>query len=278
MAPMLCPGGSVSHGDVSEQTAHKRVLPLVGGRNFRDLGGYQTADGRKVRWRCLFRSGTMARLTTADQEFLARLGVRTVCDLRTTSERNSEPSSWKPDSARVVSWDYELDGGAVMGAFRVGTPTPERVRSAITEFYLTAPEDFADRLTTVFELLAAGEAPLVLHCTAGKDRTGVASAVVLRALGVPPQTAIDDYALSDTLLDFDALFGAENVQRGGSWAFLVALSPDIRAPLMASEPAYIEAMLAMLDRQYGSFEGYLASRLGVTRTAIAHIRNLYLDG
>jgi protein-tyrosine phosphatase len=267
----------VRRGTESEQTSHQRLLPLVGGRNFRDLGGYETADGRKVRWQRLFRSGTLARLTAADQQFLGRLEVRTVCDLRTTSERASEPSSWMPDRGRVVTWNYELDDRAVMGAFRLGTPTPEGVRAAITEFYVTAPEDFAERLTTVFELLAADEAPLIMHCTAGKDRTGVATAVVLRALGVLPQTVVDDYALSDTLIDFHGLFGGESFQPSGSWAFLSTLPPDIRAPLMASEPAYLEAMLDTLDRQYGSFEGYLASRLGVTEAAIAHIRNLYLD-
>jgi len=267
----------VRHGGEPEQTSHQRLVPLVGGRNFRDLGGYESTDGRKVRWQCLFRSGTLAGLTAADQQLLARLGVRTVCDLRTTSERNSEPSSWKPDAGQVMTWDYELDAGAVMGAFRVGIPTPERVRAAITEFYLTAPEDFADRLTAIFELLAAGETPLVMHCTAGKDRTGVATAVVLRALGVSQQTVVDDYALSDTLVDFHTLVGGESFQRSGSWAFLSALPPDIRAPLVASEPTYLEAMLGSVDRHYGSFEAYLASRLGVTEAAIAHIRNLYLD-
>jgi protein-tyrosine phosphatase len=216
-------------------------------------------------------------LTPADQGLLAALGIRTVCDLRTTAERNSEPSSWTPDAGRIMTWDYELDGGAVMGVFRIGTPTPERVRAAIMEFYLSAPEDFADRLTAIFELLGAHEAPLVMHCTAGKDRTGVAAAIVLRALGVSAQAVIEDYALSDRLIDLQELYGAGNFQRNGSWGFLSELSPEIRAPLIASEPAYLEAMLDTLDQRYGSLEGYLASRLGVTDAALGHIRDLYLD-
>jgi protein-tyrosine phosphatase len=261
----------------SVETSQTRLLSLQGAHNFRDLGGYATQDGRRVRWRRLFRSGTLAHLTTADQVHLTALGIRTVCDLRTTAERNSEPSSWTPDAGRVMTWDYELDGGAVMGVFRLGTPTPERVRAAITEFYLTAPEDFADRLAAIFAMLGAQEAPLVMHCTAGKDRTGVAAAIVLRALGVSAQMVIEDYALSDTLIDFERLYGGGNFQRSGSWAFLSELSPEIRAPLIASEPAYLEATLNTLDQRYGSLEGYLASRLGVTDAALWHIRNLYLD-
>jgi protein-tyrosine phosphatase len=258
-------------------TSQTRVLPLQGGRNFRDLGGYVTQDGRRVRWRRLFRSGTLAHLTRADQQLLAALGVRTICDLRTTAERNSEPSSWTPDAGRIVTWDYELDRGAVMGVFRLGTPTPERVRAAITEFYLSAPEDFAGRLTMIFELLRTHEAPIVVHCTAGKDRTGVAAAIVLRALGVSASTVIEDYALSDRLIDLPGLHGGGNFQRSGSWEFLWQLPPEIRAPLLASEPAYLEAMLDRLDERYGSLERYLALRLGVTDAALEHMRNLYLD-
>jgi protein-tyrosine phosphatase len=254
-----------------------RLLPLQGGRNFRDLGGYATADGRRVRWRRLFRSGTLTHLTPADQSMLTVLGIRTVCDLRTTAERNAEPSFWAPAAGAVMTWDYELDRGAVMGAFRVGTPTPERVRAAIMEFYLTAPEDFADRLSAIFRSLGAQQVPLVVHCTAGKDRTGVVAAIVLRALGVSAQAVVEDYALSDRLIDFEALYGAGSRQRSGSWGFIAELSPEIRAPLLASEPAYLEATLDTLDQRYGSLEGYLASRLGVTHADLAQIRDLYLD-
>jgi protein-tyrosine phosphatase len=138
----------------SPVTAPTRLFALEGGRNFRDLGGYETEDGRVVRWRRLFRSGTLAQLTPADQAVLAGLGVRAVCDLRTTSERHGEPSRWAPAGGRVMTRDYELDEGAVMGAFRVGTPTEERVRTAITEFYRSAPEEFADRLGELFRALA----------------------------------------------------------------------------------------------------------------------------
>ncbi len=261
----------------SPAAASTRVLALQGGRNFRDLGGYATEDGRSVRWRRLFRSGTLAQLTPADQAVLEGLGVRAVCDLRTTSERQAEPSSWAPAAGRVMCWHYELDDGAVMGAFRLGMPTAEGVRSAITEFYLAAPEDFAHRLSELFRALAARESPLIMHCTAGKDRTGMAAAIVLRALGVPVRAVVDDYALSSQAVDLEQLTSSGSFQRSGSWAFLSQLAPEIRAPLIASEPAYIKAMLNRIDERYGSVKVYLARRVGVDAAALEQIRDLFLE-
>lgn len=258
-------------------TLRTRRVVLEGAGNFRDLGGYRTGDGRSVRWGRLFRSGTLAYLTASDCRLLASLDIRSICDLRTTGERVSEPTSWKPESVRTMTWDYELDGGAVMGAFRVGTPTPDRVRAAILEFYVTAPEEFADRLSAIFGLLRTQEVPLIMHCTAGKDRTGVAAAVVLRALGVPPQTVIEDYARSEGSVDVRALTGGAVSRGNDSWKFLAMLSPELRAPLVAAEPAYLEAMLDTLDRRYGSFQGYLSSRIGLTADALKHIRDHYLE-
>ena len=254
-----------------------RVLPLEGGRNFRDLGGYAAADGRSVRWGHVFRSGTLAHLTAADRASLGTLGLRTICDLRTTEERASEPTAWIPESLRVVAWDYTLDHGEVMGAFRLGTPTPEGLRAAITTFYRSAPEDYAERFTQLFRLLLAGESPLAVHCTAGKDRTGVAAALILRALDVPEATVIEDYALSDQVVNYERVFGGAAPQRGGSWAFLSSLPRELRAPLFASEPAYIEAMLRAVDASYGSVDGYLEARLGIDGASRAQLRDRYLE-
>jgi len=253
------------------------VLPLEGAYNFRDLGGYPTGDGRRVRWRRLFRSGTLSRLTPADQRVLAELQVRTICDLRSSRERLQEPSNWMPDRSRRLSWDYELEGDAVMGAFRVGAPTPERVREAITEFYLSAPERFADRLGSILRLMATDAAPLIVHCTAGKDRTGFVAAILLRALGVAESEVLCDYALTDRVVDYEELYRTGVFQQTGAWAFLSQLPSEVRAPLLASEPAYLQAMLRRLDERYGSFARYLHERLGVDAAMLGTLRDLYLE-
>jgi protein-tyrosine phosphatase len=248
-----------------------QLIALEGSRNFRDLGGYPAGDGRRVRPGRVFRSGTLAYLSPAGQRDLAALGIRTVCDLRTTRERRTEPSVALPPAIHVLSWEYELDHGAVMGAVMVAAPQAEQVRAAITVFYQTAAEDFAARLAQIFQLLLAGQAPLVLHCAAGKDRTGVAAALLLTALGVAPAAVVADYALSDQVTDFERL-----VSDGESWRFLRELAPEVRAPLFASEPAYIEAMLQSVRERYGSVGQYLHSRLGLDAAAITQLRNLYL--
>jgi protein-tyrosine phosphatase len=247
-----------------------RMIALGGSRNFRDLGGCTTLDGRRVRRGRLFRSGTLAYLTPAGQRGLAELGIRTICDLRTTRERLSEPSVALPTTIRTVSWDYELDHGAVMGAVRVTSPKPEEVRGAITEFYRTAPEDFAERFAQIFDLLRTDQAPLVLHCTAGKDRTGVAAALLLTALGVSRTDVLADYVRSDQVTDFELL------RNGDSWRFLRDLPPQVRAPLFAAEPAYIEAMLERVHECHGSVEQYLRVRLNFHDHALAQLRQLYL--
>ena len=248
-----------------------RLLRLEGSRNFRDLGGYPATDGRRVGHGRLFRSGTLAYLTPAGRDGLAELGIRTICDLRTTRERHGEPSVALPSMVRTLSWDYELDHGAVMGAVLVAAPTPTGVREAISEFYRTAPEDFAGRFAEIFHQLLIGQAPLILHCTAGKDRTGVAAALLLAALGVRRADVLADYALSDQLTDFESI-----VRDGDSWRFLRELPPAVRAPLFASDPAYLEAMFERVHAGYGSLEQYLRVRLDFDDNALARLRQQYL--
>ncbi|MBS0578268.1 MAG: tyrosine-protein phosphatase [Proteobacteria bacterium] len=247
-----------------------RLIELEGSRNFRDLGGYVSACGRRVRYGQLFRSGTLAHLTADGQRSLAELGVRTICDLRTTGERLSEPTATMPRTVRTVAWDYELDRGAVIGAIIQADPQPAGVRAAIMEFYRTAPEDFAGRFAHIFRLLLDDGAPLALHCTAGKDRTGVAAALLLSALGVDRPQVIHDYALSSET-DFSRIVG-----EGASWQFLQRLPAPVRAPLFAAEPAYIEASFAAIEHQHGSLERYLRERLNVDDDALAQLRHQYL--
>src|SRR5277367_5117220 len=97
-----------------------RMIPLQGGRNFRDLGGYTTVDGRRIRWGRVFRSGAISYLTDRDHEYLKPLGIRTVCDLRSPRERQREPIRWGSDQPDILEWDY--DGRSVsLRAYLTGT-------------------------------------------------------------------------------------------------------------------------------------------------------------
>jgi protein-tyrosine phosphatase len=125
----------------------------------------------------------------------------------------------------------------------------------------------------------AGKAPLAFNCSAGKDRTGIAAALVLSALGVPRDAILADYALSDDIVNYEAAYTGPEAQRSaeGPYGFLTRLPAAVRAPLLASDPAYLNAAFAEMERRHGSVEGYLEAALGVDAADIATLRSLYLE-
>ncbi|WP_084583403.1 tyrosine-protein phosphatase [Sphingomonas azotifigens] len=256
---------------VASASAHPRLLPLEGGRNFRDLGGYRTSDGRTVKWGMLYRSGSMHGLTEADFRTLDKLGIRTVCDLRDRRERAAEPVHWpNADMPRVLSDDYDLD----LRFLPAGSPkewTPDKVRTAMAASYPRMLEQFNGQYRRMFAELLAGHAPLAFNCSAGKDRTGIAAALLLTALGVPRATVIDDYLLTNVYLDPAKLLGS-----GAGASPLAALPPAVVQPLLAADRSYIEAALAVVDAHPGGAEGYLQDALGLSKGDLNRLRDLYL--
>ena len=171
--------------DIARDTATyidpRRVLDLEGGVNFRDLGGYKTSDGRHVRWRTLFRSGDPSKLTPNDLATLDKLGVETVCDFRTSEERNESPSRWiELSSVNYWTRDYAMNPGQIAAMFRDPQLTPAKVRESMAGFYKILPFDHAASYKAMFGFLARNEVPLAFNCTAGKDRAGLGAALLLR--------------------------------------------------------------------------------------------------
>jgi protein-tyrosine phosphatase len=251
----------------------ERVLPLQGGRNFRDLGGYETKDGRHVKWGMLFRSGSMADLTLADFNYLSRLGIKIVCDLRTTHERRTEPNRWV-QAQGIAYWarDYESSGGN-LGNLAAESVTPAQVKAAMRAVYRQLPIEQAPAFREIFKRLAAGHVPMTFNCTAGKDRTGIGAALILSALGVPRETIIADYALSDKVTDYRKIFSGDKAKALGDFA---KAPPEALAAMFASDPEYIRAMFDALDRKYGSVDGYLRRELGLTADELNAIRRKLL--
>ncbi len=251
---------------------HQRVLPLQGGQNFRDLGGYRTADGRSVRWGLLYRSGSMHGLTPADYRLLERRGIRTVCDFRDTKERASEPVAWPgPAPPRILSEDYAM----VVDAVGPGAPgeswTAESARQKFAAMYPKLLVQFNHQYRRMFAELLAGHAPLAFNCTAGKDRTGVAAALLLTALGVPRETVIQDYELSNRTFDPKKL-----THKPGQVAPPpTSLPPEVLKAFVAADRSYIEAMFQVVDAHPGGAAGYLRDELGLSRADIAKLRRMY---
>lgn len=269
---------TLNHGAAAPRSANapERVLRLEGVRNFRDLGGYHTGDGRRVRWRRLFRSASLGSLTPADHATLDRLGLRAVFDLRATDEREKEPVRWTGSPGpRLLDHDYLLD----LSALRQVLPRPdadvEAARGAFRALYASLPTRFVPAYRGLFEALLQGEAPLAFNCSAGKDRTGVGAALLLTALGVPRETLFEDYLLSNEHYRPGPEVAAAMSGRHGDW--LLTLRPEMMQVMLQVDASYLEAAFATIERDHGSVEGYLEQALGVDRAARERLRERYTE-
>lgn len=260
----------------------ERVLPLEGGINFRDLGGYRTSDGRTVRWGKLYRSGVMADLTDADYAYLQTLGIKTICDLRATSEREHSPTQAAriARGGRYLSWDYQqdFDTRAFATAFAGGGDPQETALRLMAGFYREMPATFASRYREAFAALLEGQG-LLFNCSAGKDRTGLLGALVLTALGVEPDAVVSDYAMSQRVPSLKRLQTRMNEagqQDPGMSALARLPEPALRA-LMGTDPMYINAAFDQIRADYGSIGAYLEKELGVTAADRTRLQGLYLE-
>src|ERR1700730_3616639 len=230
-----------------------RRLPLDGARNFRDLGGYRTSDGQYVRWGLVYRSGYLADLTKADYEYLNSLGIRLVCDVRADGERMRSPTQWTGSSPEFLS--------VPIGPDRDGTLTAEDLKRRVAAVNSPgdrpiAGYDFAiknaEQYGKILQRIVAGDLPAVEHCTSGKDRTGVFSAILLTALGVPRETVLQDYLLTERyLLAPDSM---ESTRMQLQEIFGLAQPPDgatVKA-IMTMKPQTLDATFRSTTAMYGS--------------------------
>ena len=241
------------------------VVPLAGGSNFRDLGGYRTRDGRTVRRGAVFRSAHLGGLTDEDRAALAGLGVRTIVDLRGVAEAAETPHRIDGLPCRVVGAHIEPGvGERIRGAVADGTATPHLMMEFLTDHYRDYPRRCAPGFRTLFATLSDGtHRPLVFHCTAGKDRTGFAAALILRALGVPHEVVLRDYLLTNELY---------------------RRPPGVAGPapeavlqvLWRVQQEFLDAALHAVDADYGGLPAYLRTQMGLTPAAQARLEALYL--
>lgn len=241
----------------------ERVIDLEGCLNFRDLGGYPTDHGRRVRWRRLFRSDALHLLTPADVARLRdELGVRDVVDLRSTAERRGggpEPLAGSSVTVHHVPlYDGETRSGEGMGA-----------PFSLADRYFLLAEFAQDKIARVVRLLADVDGAAVYHCAAGKDRTGVISAVLLGVLGVRDEVIVADYAATRENLDaiVERLMGTRGYQ-----TMLEALPPDT----LHAEPETMLALLAKVRERYGSMRGY-ARAAGLEDAVLARLEARLLE-
>jgi protein-tyrosine phosphatase len=240
-----------------------RVLPLQGAINFRDLGGYRAHGGRTVRWRRLFRSDHLGGLTEADKAVLAALGLARAFDFRGATERAAAAY----ELPGVAQHSLAIEPTVVQRMQRMAGAghafTPQAVASMMEDLYRALVNDEAHRFAELFEHLLQADAPLVFHCTAGKDRTGFAAALILLALGVPRAVVIEDYLLTNDLVRHTP------PAHGG-------VSAEALAVLWRVQQGFLDAALQAVDADHGGVERYLRQRLGLSRAALDALAARYL--
>jgi protein-tyrosine phosphatase len=261
--------------DGSVIVAAERRLPMEGLVNFRDLGGYLTGEGRRVRWDRVYRSDSLESLTDGDIEALEGLGVRLVCDLRRDEERAVAPS--RIQGRPHVQIEHLPIGGLAaetkgMSDRMMRGEIAEVGVEMMAEIYTTILELHADSFGAVVSHAAdpAG-LPMIVHCTAGKDRTGVASALILASLGVEEETILADFEL--TAEYYSAAKIAEVRPR------LEAAGIDFAKveTYFGASPAVMEATLAELCARHGSVESYLTGPAGVAPATLGALREQLLE-
>lgn len=250
-----------------------RVVPMEGGHNFRDIGGYRTRDGRHVTRGLVYRSGTMSELSDADHILLDSLGLQLVCDLRSTGERSRRPSRL-PDVVTFEIWarDHDMSAGDLMRIVHLPDTSAEHVRGVMIEAYRHLPYEQAPSYRALFRHIADGALPLVFHCAAGKDRTGIAAALLLDFLGVARADVIEDYCLTDRFFSR----GCELVAKDPIGNRLAGVDPHIWEPMMRADTAYLETMFFTIEQQHGSSEAFLRDELGLDDAALESIRSRLL--
>lgn len=265
---------------VRETRAGNRMLSFQGGCNFRDIGGYRAEDGRTVRWNRVYRAGVLSYFTTGDHGSLRELGVQAICDLRRTEEREREPTRWPDATAHALSWDDGSGTPTIRGFASHRPSTAAGMFDAMIDLYRALPVWMGARVGGMFECIAAGKLPLVVHCAAGKDRTGVAIAILLSVLGVPRETIVEDYLLTNQSGDFETFMRAQHAAQLGLTDAehpLLAMPADIRRVLFSADAKFLDAALDRIDGELGGMDAYLERVAGVNVAAREGVRAALLE-
>lgn len=254
---------------------------LSGVRNFRDVGGLPTVDGRRVRQGVLFRSGHLAHATEEDAAFLGSLGLHTIFDFRNASDQKLEGPDIELPGVRNVNLPLSdpADGSEFWKMVRDGEIDQLRgilggdkgANRMITSYRTIVKERTAEH-SQVLHALAEDSIPALMHCAAGKDRAGLSIAVTLLAVGVEREAIVTDY------LESNAKHRRYKVRRSGSAAS--AYSPEVMellSPLFDARAEYLTAAFETVEETWGSVDAYLEQGLGITPEIRERLRERLLD-
>lgn len=251
-----------------------RILQVEGVANFRDVGGYKTADGHRVRRERVFRSGALAHLTDAGLLKLGELGIKLVCDLRGADELADEPDRLPSPAPEYVHMPLAVQDDRRQ-RLRALLFNPKAVAPMLPEMYTGTIIDGNARLygDLLRRIADPDNLPTLIHCTAGKDRTGVGVALLLLVLGVPEDVVIADYSLSN--LYFDNFF-AYGKRMAHSLRWLGIRADDLH-PFFVADPETMRIAIKHINTKYGSAENYLRDVAGLDDATLAALKANLLE-
>ena len=261
----------------TQQHNFTRRLPFSGAKNFRDLGGYRAADGRSVRWGMLYRSDNLHHLADTDLTRLSALGLDRVIDFRSEREHAEEPDRL-PESGATRAVHIPINDVSTVIWYEGHEEFVKNIHHVDPGQYLSQTNvELATRFTPeiqrfVREVFAARGNPVLFHCAAGKDRTGFAAALLLRIFGVPMKTILEDYLLTNQYYLPSKTWELLRLR-----LFKGGLYSDVVRGFMEVQPSYLQAAFDAMEREHGSFEGYLQNALGLSEHEIEHLRAVYLE-
>ena len=259
---------------LDDPLAAPRALAIEGGHNLRDMGGYRTRSGRRLKWGVLYRSGAISNLTSTSREALRRLGIMAICDFRTPHERERVPMDWHAgQNVGYHASELGISIGSLQSFIAQGGHQPGAMRDAMHAIYRKLPFEQAGSYRQLFHLLSTGRVPLLFNCAAGKDRTGLAAALILYALDVPRETIEHDYTLTNQVIE-----ELETTMRHDSgYAGLATLPREEYLPLLEAHPEYLGIAFGAIEQKHGSIGQYLHDELGVGAAELEKIRALLLE-
>ena len=254
-------------------------LPFAGGHNFRELGGYPAHEGKHIKWGQIYRGIATACLTgEADRRLLDSLGLRLILDLRSRTEAEKAPD-YVPDGARLMQIcglclengkevDFSPEDRATL---LQGKPDEgNRMARAMYERMLHGNKAYKE----LFRALEAGETPVLFHCSAGKDRTGIAAILILLALGASDETIVADFVQSNTCRKAEIeAFWAEHAEE-------IAARPEQKyfyLGIFGVHPDDAPFVLDTIRQEYGTTDAYLEAEYGLTPARLMRLRRMYLE-
>ena len=257
-------------------------LPFTSIRNARDLGGYETPDGKHVKYGLLFRGPVLNSLSDEDLDYLDSMKIRTLLDLRSKTEADShselvpEGCSYYRECASIDRYGNEIDfsPGAIKKLSHKFITLFRLIRGMVNnDIYDCMPfSNPAFRL--MFSLLEKQEVPMYIHCAAGKDRTGVAAILILMALGVDEETALDDYELTN-------VYYADRIERSlQKRRLLIKMSKTLKVRFAANEGVsrpVAKHTVSLIFERYGTFENYLLKEYGIDDERQNRLKQMYLE-